>query len=115
MSPAARQRKAQVDPELRRQLDDGAAAASPTPVEAVMRLRPPVRRSAGARPEPEATREIAEKLLARVADEVGVRASDYEFNVFPNLGYFVLSAPPVFVERVLRQPEVVSASANRRG
>ena len=104
----------QVDPELRRQLDNGAAAASPTPVEAVMRLRPPVRRSAGA-PKPEATREITEKLLARVADEVGVRASDYEFNVFPNLGYFVLSAPPVFVERVLRQPEVVSASANRRG
>jgi hypothetical protein len=27
----------------------------------------------------------------------------------------VLSAPAGFVERVLRQPEVASASANRRG
>jgi hypothetical protein len=35
--------------------------------------------------------------------------------VFPNLGYMVLSAPAGFVERVLRQPEVASASANRRG
>jgi hypothetical protein len=34
--------------------------------------------------------------------------------VFPNLGYFVLSAPPGFVERVLDQPEVASASANRK-
>jgi hypothetical protein len=114
VSPAARRRKAEVDPELRRQLDEGAAAARPAPVEAVLRLRSPVRRSARA-PAPDDTREITEKLLARVAAEVGVRASDYEFNVFPNLGYFVLSAPPVFVERVLRQPEVVSASANRRG
>jgi hypothetical protein len=35
-------------------------------------------------------------------------------NVFENLGYFVLAAPPDFVERVLDQPEVASASANRR-
>ncbi|HEY8234197.1 MAG TPA: hypothetical protein VIJ10_16155 [Vicinamibacteria bacterium] len=113
MSPAARRRKAKVDPELRRQLDDGAAAARPSAVEAVLRLRAPVRRAAHARG-PEDVRETARKLLARVAGEVGLRASDYEFNVFPNLGYCVLSAPPVLVECVLRQPEVVSASANRR-
>ena len=58
---------------------------------------------------------MARDLLARVAEEIGAAASDYDFNVFPNLGYLVLSAPAGFVERVLHQPEVASASANRRG
>jgi hypothetical protein len=113
VSPAARPRKATVDPELRRQLDDSAAAARPRPVEAVLRLRAAVRRSASA-PKTDDARSDAEQLFERVADELGLRASDYDFNVFPNLGYCVVSAPPAFVERVLRQPEVVSASANRR-
>jgi len=50
-----------------------------------------------------------------VAEETGVASTDYDFNVFPNLGYLVLSAPAGFVERVLHQPEIASASANRRG
>lgn len=113
MSAAPRRSKVKVDPELRRQLDQ-AAASKPAAVEAVLRLREPVRRSS--RPTvPGTTQEAARDLLARVAEEVGVAASDYDFNVFPNLGYLVLSAPPSFVERVLNQPEVASASANRRG
>ena len=63
----------------------------------------------------EAAQDVARDLLARVAEEMGAAASDYDFNVFPNLGYLVLSAPAGFVERVLHQPEVASASANRRG
>jgi hypothetical protein len=72
--------KVKVDPELRRQLDR-AAAAKPAPVEAVLRLREPVRRSsrAGA---PGTTQAAARDLLARVAQEAGVGASDYDFNVF---------------------------------
>ncbi len=115
MSAAPRRAKAKVkvDPELRRQLDR-AAAAKPAAVEAVLRLREPVRRSS--RPGAAGTtREAARDLLARVAEEVGAAATDYDFNVFPNLGYLVLSAPAGFVERLLHQPEVASASANRRG
>ncbi len=44
----------------------------------------------------------------------GIPLQILSFNVFPNLGYFVLVAAPVFVERVVDQPEVASASANRR-
>jgi hypothetical protein len=112
VSSASRRTKVKVDPELRRQLDE-AAAAKPAPVEAVLRLRTPVLRSS--RPKGEsAAGEMARELLARVAAETGVAESEYDFNVFPNLGYCVLSAPAGFVERVLSQPEIASASANRR-
>jgi hypothetical protein len=106
---SGRKTKVKVDPVLRRQLDG--AAAETTPVEAVLRLRSRTRSLA---PPPEATRDIAEILVTRVAEELGVTAEEYDYNVFPNLGYFVLSASPGFVERVLDQPEVASASANRR-
>jgi len=106
-----RKPKDKVDPELRRQLN-GAAAAEAKPVEAVLRLRPTPRSAAA--PPPKATRQLAELVVSRVAEELGVAEGEYELNVLPNLGYFVLAAPPVFVERVLDQPEVASASANRR-
>jgi hypothetical protein len=108
---SGRKTKAKIDPELKRQLN-GAAAAEATPVEAVLRLRSTTRSALV--PPPQATRDLAELVIARVAEELGVTAEDYDFNVFPNLGYFVLSAPPGFVERVVDQPEVASASANRR-
>jgi len=107
---STRHAKARIDPELRRQLN-GAAAAEAEPVEAVLRLRSTNRSLA---PPPQATRDLAELLVTRVAEELGMKADDYDFNVFPNLGYFVLSASPGFVERMLDQPEVASASANRR-
>ena len=113
MSGATRRSKVKVDPELRRQLDQ-AAVSKPGAIQAVLRLRPATRRSS--RPAvPEAAQDVARDLLARVAEETGVASTDYDFNVFPNLGYLVLSAPAGFVERVLHQPEVASASANRRG
>jgi len=116
MSPRERRPRPKVDPELRRQLA-AAAAGKPReaePVEAVLRIRPPVRRSARA-PQPEATHATARELIERAAGEVGVAAADYDYNVLPNLGYCVLRAPVRLVERVLQQPEVASASANRRG
>jgi hypothetical protein len=106
---AGRRAKAKVDPELRRQLDVAAQAA---PVQAVMRLRPATRSAAA--PPPQGTREQVALLVTRVAGEMGVAAAEVDFNVFPNLGFFVLSAAPDFVERMLVQPEVASASANRR-
>jgi hypothetical protein len=109
MSP--RRAKARVDPELRRQLSR-AATAEAEPVEAVLRLRAATRR--GPAPSGGAARDLAALVVARVAGELGVSSGDYDVNVFPNLGYFVLAAPPSFVERVLDQPEVASASANRR-
>jgi hypothetical protein len=113
VSARTRRPQPKIDPELRRQLTL-ALASKPAAVEAVLRLRQPSRRSS--RPQAkDAAGDLAQKLLARVAEEVGAAASDYDFNVFPNLGYCVLSASADFVERVLHQPEVASASANRRG
>jgi hypothetical protein len=106
-----RRARAKVDPELRRQLSDPAATEA-VPVQAVLRLRP-TRRSALV-PPPETTRALAEHVVARVAAELGATAGDYDVHVFPNLGYFVLQAAPGFVARVLDQPEVASASANRQ-
>jgi hypothetical protein len=108
---SSRQAKAKVDPELRRQLSR-AATAEAGPVEAVFRLRPATRR--GVSPSGGAARDLAALVVARVAEELGASPGDYDVNVFENLGYFVLAAPPGFVERVLDQPEVASASANRR-
>jgi len=113
VSGATRRSRVKIDPELRRQLDQ-AAVSKPGAIQAVLRLRQPARRSSRP-PAQEAAQDVARDLLARVAEEVGAAASDYDFNVFPNLGYLVLSAPAGFVERVLHQPEVASASANRRG
>lgn len=108
---SGRRAKTRIDPELRRQLSR-AGAGEAVAVEAVLRLRP-LTRSALV-PPPAATRHLAERVVARVAKELGTAAGEYDFNVFPNLGYVVLSAPPGFVLRVLDQPEVASASANRR-
>lgn len=108
---SGRRAKVAVDPELRRQLSH-ATAAEEGPVEAVLRLRSPIR--SGEPPAPGATRDLARLVVGRVAEELGAAAGTYDVNVFPNLGYFVLSAAPGFVERVLEQPEVASASANRR-
>jgi hypothetical protein len=62
----------------------------------------------------QAARQLAELVISRVVEELGVMEEHYDFNVFPNFGYFVLVASFVFVERVLDQPEVAFASANRR-
>ena len=103
---------AKIDPELKRRLRSRAAPAS-EPVEAVLRLRPRARRSSRA-PSPEATRAIAESVVGRVTQELGKDAGKVEFNVLANLGYVVVSAPRAFVERMVAQPEIASASSNRR-
>jgi hypothetical protein len=108
---SGRRAKAMVDPELRRQLSRG-GTAPPERVEAVIRLRPATRSSAA--PSAGATVDLAALVVGRVAQELGAARDAYDFNVFPNLGYFALSASPGFLERVLGQPEVASASANRR-
>ena len=95
-----------VDPELREQL---AEAGEHDRVEAVVVLRPVAGRSEP--PSPEAVERTVEELLRRVAAESGV--ADYEFNVFGFLDSFALAAERRFIERLLVQPEVASASANR--
>ena len=37
-----------------------------------------------------------------------------DFNVFKNLGYFVVSAPPAYLKALVDSPEVAHAFPNRR-
>lgn len=104
--------RAKIDPELKQQLKS-AAASHAEPVEAVLRLRPPKRRKS-LTPSPDATRALAEGLVKRVTEELGSDAGKVDVNVFANLGYFVVSAPRAFVERIVAQPEIAAASSNRR-
>jgi hypothetical protein len=100
--------KDRVDPELTRQMNE---AGADEPVGAVIRLCPT---SPGSLvPSPEETERIAHDLLARVARHVKDHKPD--FNVFRNLGYFVVSAPPAYLKALVESPEVAHAFPNRRG
>jgi hypothetical protein len=101
-------RKQRVDPELTRQLEQGAATNGP--VEAVFTLR--CEKSAREFLSPEETVTLAQRLLKRVSEET--REEPQAVNVFRNLGSFVVVAPSRFVRRLLDQAEISSAVANRQ-
>ncbi len=63
-------------------------------------------------PSPDETVQTAECLLKNVEQTIGVAPKDY--NIFRNLGYFVVSATAPFVRKMIEQKEIASASANRR-
>jgi hypothetical protein len=96
---------ARTDPVLTAQLRD--AAAGEQPVGAVIALRRDSARTGG-----DAVTGLTEDLLARVKEQTGAEAHDY--NVFRNLGSFAVVAPPRFIEGLIEQPEVESAIANRQ-
>ncbi|MDR7419259.1 MAG: hypothetical protein QN178_10160 [Armatimonadota bacterium] len=104
---AKRRQHPRVDPELLRQLDQHAADARP--VEAVFTLRGgKTARSAKA----DETEAAVRRLLRRVEAEVGVPPVNY--NVFRNLGTFVVVASPEFVRALAAQGEIATATANRQ-
>lgn len=96
-----------IDPELAQQIRE---AAADEPVGAVIRLGPTS--TAGLTPSPEETDRIAHELLARAQARAKSPAPDY--NVFKNLGYFVVSAPPAYLKAIVGEPEVAHAFPNRR-
>ncbi len=95
------------DPELIRQLNE--AALGTKPVEAVFMLRSEDPKIFVVNPNH--TEEVTHQVLERVKDEVGVDAE--KINIFPNFGSFVVAAPARFVRRLIEQPEIASATANR--
>jgi hypothetical protein len=98
-----------IDPDLLAQLDAAATAGASSLVQAVVHLQP---EAAGEIvPRPERTEAIVRSLLARVTKKLGLDPAD--FNVFPNLGSFVISASQEYLRELLDQPEVGSALANR--
>jgi len=99
-------RGSRVDPELSGQLDN---AGEHDRVEAVVMLRPAA--GAGEPPPPDAVERAVEDLLRRVDEACG--GAEYEFNVFGFLDSFAIAAERRFIDRLLEQPEIASATANR--
>jgi hypothetical protein len=96
------------DPELVRQMR--AAAGDDASVEAVFMLAP--EDPSQVVPSPERTEELSRHLLERVKVRIGKAAAD--FNVFRNMGSFVVSAHPDFLRELIAQPEIASAMANQQ-
>lgn len=99
---------AKTDPELVRQLE--IAAESKKPVEAVFILRSDD--PSQIVPAPERTEELTREILKRVKKRA--RSSEHRYNVFRNLGSFVVSAPPTFLRELMLQPEIAAAMANQQ-
>ncbi len=99
-----------MDPTLSAQLD--ASAAGGEPVGAVIALRSDAAGNGAAPASGDEVACLAEDLLDRVGRETGSQARDY--NVFRNLGSFVVVASSTFIRVLLEQPEVESAMANRQ-
>lgn len=96
-----------MDPALRDRL---ATAGGGERVEAVLVLRPG-QGSGDTTAEPEQVEQLVAGVLGRIAAETG--SEDYEFNVFGFLESFAVAAEPSFLERLLSQPEIESATTNR--
>jgi len=96
------------DPELIRQLNN--TTASEQTIEAVVRLLPDD--ASQIVPSPERTEKLTQQILNRVKKRVG--SSETRYNVFKNLGSFVVSANPAFLRELISQPEVAAAVANQQ-
>jgi hypothetical protein len=96
--------QAVITPDLEQQLEW--AQQHGTTVEAVFRLRDSMI-STGA-----AVTQTTKSVLSRATETTRLRPADW--NVFENLGYFVLVALPSYIRAVARQPEIAKAQPNRR-
>lgn len=103
--------KKRIDPRLLAQLDAGAGVKASALVEAVVQLQPAAVGEVA--PAPERTEAIVRSVLARVTMKLGLEPAD--FNVFPNLGSFLIAASRAYLRELLDQPEVQAAVANRPG
>jgi len=98
--------ESKADDELRRQLQESEEADRP--VEAVFILRRP---DDGVLP-PDQVQGLADQLIDKVQIETGSKIDDQ--NVFRHMGSFVVAARPEIIRRLLEQPEIESAIANRQ-
>ena len=98
---------ATIDPQLLRQVEQ--AGLSRRSVGATFTLRSPTIDESLS---PAQTNKIVRKILERIERQTHCKPKDV--SVFPNIQSFAIDAPPSFVERLLRQPEIDSAMANEQ-
>src|SRR5688572_9611830 len=102
-----RDHESTIDPQLLRQV--AKAATTRTSVGATLTLRSP---DLNSRLSPEQTNSIVHKLLDRIERQTHSKPKDV--NVFPNIRSFAIDAAPVFLKKLIRQPEIDSAVANHQ-
>jgi hypothetical protein len=96
-----------IDPQLLRQVAQ--ASISRQSVGATFTLRS---RTLNASLSPAQTNAIVRKILDRITRQTHCKPKNV--SVFPNIQSFAVDAAPIFVEKLLRQPEIVSAVANEQ-
>jgi hypothetical protein len=96
-------KRSDTDPELRHLIETAAAGRK---VSVVCSLRLDPRRSA----DPEETTQQVKALMGRVEGQTGEQPADS--TVFGNLGSLALSASVAFVDRLIAQPEIATATVN---
>ena len=107
---------AKIHKELKRQLSAAALAerrdplASSRPLEVVVHFHSPGARSLA---DPEQVQAMARTVLTRVQELTG--ETPLAYNVFANLQSMVVQANRNFVAKLVEQPEIASALANRVG
>src|SRR5262249_24377153 len=94
-----------VDPQLAKVLK----TADDKNVEAVIKLKP---RDSQVVPTPEQTEHTTKQILERTKQRSG--HSPDRYNVFRNLGSFVVSAEPAVIQELISQPEVQAVVANQQ-
>ena len=99
--------KKKTDPELLRQIDS--AADNNEYIQAVFSLALPTKKLL----DPQQVEETTNQVLHRAEEEVGSKPSDV--NIFKNMGSFVISADASFIQKVIDDPDVASAIANKKG
>lgn len=101
-----KKKQTKVDPKLMNQLEQ--AGADQTTVQAVFTLDLPKKKLL----EPAEVEAATERVLQRVEQNVGSKAQDY--NIFRNLGAFVVEADEPFIRALIDEPEIATAVANRQ-
>lgn len=119
--------QARVDPELLRQLNKDASDAHPVEAVVFLRVENGKRKPAGASKKVSrgtksagsngatalgSTETRVKDLLRRAEMHSGSHPKD--FNIFGNMGSFVVIAEPAFLKALMKEPEVESMVANRQ-
>ncbi len=95
--------KPKADPELIRQIQ----TSNDDRIEAVFSLDLPMKELL----DPSAVEQTASRILRRAEEVVGHKA--HAVNVFKNMGSFIVSGDGTLIERIIEQPEIAKAVANR--
>ena len=99
-------KKKKTDPELLRQIDS--SETNDEEIQAVFSLALPMKKLL----DPAQVERTTHQVLERAEKEVGSKPKDV--NIFKNVGSFVVSGDASFIRRIIDDPDIASAVANKQ-